>query len=314
MHPARSVILFTTASGAGYGLLIWLGVGALLGDLPPGRWLGFVLMLAALGLITFGLLASTFHLGHPERAWRAVTQWRTSWLSREGVAALVTYLPAGLFGVGWVFLGRNDGVWSTFGLLGAVMALLTIGCTAMIYASLKPIPRWNNGWVLPLYLGFGLASGALLMSFLLRLFGLEIAWIGWAAVLASVVTWGLKAGYWRSIDNAAPRFTAESATGLGRFGQVRSLEAPHTSENYLLREMGFAVARKHAERLRRIALIAGGLGTIAALVATVTGGGAGIVVAGTAVVASGFGIVIERWLFFAEARHAVTLYYGASAA
>ena len=314
MHPASSVILFTSASGAGYGALIWLGIGAAVGDLPAGRWVGFVAFLAALGLITVGLLASMFHLGHPERAWRAVSQWRTSWLSRESVAALVTYVPACLFGAGWVFLGRNDGVWAWLGLVSAVMATLTIACTGMIYASLKPIPRWNNGWVAPVYLVFGIASGGLLLSFLLRLFAVDVAWLTWLATASWLGAWLLKAGYWRYIDGAAPRITPEDATGLGRFGRVRSLETPHTSENYLLKEMGFAVARKHSAQLRRIALVGGGgVGTLAAVVAAMTTGVAGVVFAGIAVLAAGVGIVIERWLFFAEARHAVTLYYGAPA-
>src|ERR1700746_2338146 len=106
MHPAFSVILFTTTSGAGYGLLVLLGVFAGTGLLPENPWFGFASLALALGMATAGLLASTFHLGPPERAWRAFSQWRSSWLSREGVAAVATFLPAGLFGIAWVFFGR----------------------------------------------------------------------------------------------------------------------------------------------------------------------------------------------------------------
>ncbi|MDH3582039.1 MAG: dimethyl sulfoxide reductase anchor subunit, partial [Hyphomicrobiales bacterium] len=102
MHPAYSVILLTTASGAGYGLLILLSLYGLLGFVPAGRWLGFAGFGVAFALITIGLLASTFHLGRPERAWRAFSQWRSSWLSREGVLATMTYVPTGLFALGWV--------------------------------------------------------------------------------------------------------------------------------------------------------------------------------------------------------------------
>ena len=59
--------------------------------------------------------------------------------------------------------------------------------------------------------------------------------------------------------------TAGSATGLGRFGRVRLFAAPHTEENYLLQEMGYKVARKHALKLRRIAWLAGFCGPILAL-------------------------------------------------
>ncbi|MCK5623016.1 MAG: dimethyl sulfoxide reductase anchor subunit, partial [Alphaproteobacteria bacterium] len=106
MHPAFSVIFFTTASGAGYGLLVWLGVFGALGLLPPDRWFGVTAFGLAFGLVTAGLLSSTFHLGHPERAWRALTQWKTSWLSREGVVAVLTYIPTGLYAIGWIFLER----------------------------------------------------------------------------------------------------------------------------------------------------------------------------------------------------------------
>src|SRR5882672_7010784 len=98
MHPSFSVIFFTTASGAGYGLLALLGVLTPLGVVPVSQLFGFVAMALAFGGITAGLISSTFHLGRPERALRAFSQWRSSWLSREGVAAVLTYVPAGLFG------------------------------------------------------------------------------------------------------------------------------------------------------------------------------------------------------------------------
>src|SRR3989339_1493625 len=98
MHPAFSVIFFTTLSGAGYGLLAMVAALALQGD-ASSRVL-VALLLLALALVTVGLLSSLGHLGKPLRAWRAVSQWRTSWLSREGLAALLTYLPALALGVG----------------------------------------------------------------------------------------------------------------------------------------------------------------------------------------------------------------------
>ena len=109
MHPAYSVIFFTTATGAGYGLLGLLGLLSVLGMAPADFWFGIVGFGLAFGLIASGLLSSTGHLGHPERAWRAFSQWRSSWLSREGVVAVVTFVPAGLFAIGWVILGRTDG-------------------------------------------------------------------------------------------------------------------------------------------------------------------------------------------------------------
>src|SRR5262245_16278734 len=105
MHPAYSVIVFTTASGAGYGLLFWLAILTVFDNLPPDPILGVVGLGTAFALITAGLLSSTAHLGRPERAWRAFSQWRTSWLSREGVAAIGTFVPFGLFAFGWLYVG-----------------------------------------------------------------------------------------------------------------------------------------------------------------------------------------------------------------
>ncbi len=315
MKTAYSVIFFTTASGAGYGLLVWLGIATLFFDLPADRWFGLAAFAVALGLVTFGLLASTFHLGHPERAWRGLTQWRSSWLSREGVAAVITYIPAGLAAIGWVFLARNDGVWAWLAAVAAVLAIVTVLCTGMIYQSLRAIPRWNSPWVTWVYLGFALASGALLFHLGVRAFGLDFAGSGWAAAILTAAAWAIKLGYWNASDSAAPRSTAETATGLGHLGKVRLFEAPHTGENYLLREMGYRIARKHARRLRRIALVLGGaVPIVLAAVATQLPDAAAAFVGLLAVISAGAGLLVERWLFFAEAVHTVSLYYGTDAA
>src|SRR5579862_6284756 len=171
MHPAISVIVFTTASGAGYGLLAWLGIWAIAGWLPPDRGLAAVSLALSLRSITIGLLSSTLHLGHPERAWRAFSQWRSSWLSREGVSSVATYAPALLFALGWLGLGSTSGIWAVFGALAALCAIATVVCTAFIYQSLRPIQRWSNGWVLPNYLALAAMTGALWLIAILSLFG-----------------------------------------------------------------------------------------------------------------------------------------------
>jgi DMSO reductase anchor subunit len=315
VHPAYSVVFFTTASGLGYGLLALLGVYGAFGLLPASRALGVVGLGLALGFVTVGLLSSTFHLGHPERAWRAVTQWRSSWLSREGVIALITYLPACLFGVGWIFLERTGGVFALAGLLAAVGAAVTIYCTAMIYVSLKAVPRWRNRWVPFNYLSLGLMTGALWFEAVLRVLGVARPETPFVVIAAIVFAWALKAAYWRSIDTAPPTATADSATGLGRLGGVRLLDPPHTQENYLLREMGYQIARKHARKLRRLAVVLAFALPLAMMAAAVLAPAIlHSVLATLAALSTSVGVVIERWLFFAEARHVVTLYYGARTA
>jgi DMSO reductase anchor subunit len=310
MHPALSVIVFTTATGAGYGLLALLGVSAALGVIAPDRWLGLVALGLALTLITGGLLSSTAHLGHPERAWRAVSQWRSSWLSREGVASVATYLPAGIFGIGWVVLGRIDGFVSVTGLVAALGALATVFTTGMIYASLKPIAQWHNRYTAPGYLIFAVMTGAVLFNALLRLFGEDARGAAVLALVAIAVGWGWKIATWRHNDALMTPSTASSATGLTG-GEVRSVEWPHSEENYVLKEMGYRIARKHAAKLRLfVHLLAFAVPLVAVALSLLAGSALGGAAAVIAVIAQASGMLVERWLFFAEAKHAVTLYYG----
>ncbi|MEZ5666618.1 MAG: DmsC/YnfH family molybdoenzyme membrane anchor subunit [Alphaproteobacteria bacterium] len=310
MHPALSVILFTTTSGAGYGLLALLGLGRMTADWGPG--LAGLLLAAALSLA--GLVASTFHLGHPERAWRALSQWRTSWLSREGVMALVTFAPMIAYAVVWLFAPAPTPVW--LGLVAAACAALTVACTGMIYASLRPVRHWHNGYVPVLYLLFAWASGSLFYLMLAGFFALDEGWARWNAIAALLLAWAVKVAYWRAMDRGRSVSDPGTATGLGHLGAVRQIEPPHTEENYVMREMGFAVARRHARRLRVLAVAIGGAVPLALVVVAVAVGdpvATGILAGGAALIALP-GILIERWLFFAEARHSVTLYYGAERA
>jgi sulfite dehydrogenase (quinone) subunit SoeC len=310
VHPAASIIGFTVASGAGYGLLALAIIAAILGALPEDRLFAFTVMALGTGLVGAGLVSSTFHLGHPERAWRALSQWRTSWLSREGLAALLTFVPLALFGIGWVFLGKTHGLWALAGLLAVAGAVVSVGCTAMIYASLKPIRAWHTPWTPATYYLLALASGAVLLAILLHLFSAPATWADGLALTALVAAWTAKLMYWRDIDAEPITGTPESATGLGALGRVRQIVPPHTEENWLLKEMGYRVARKHATTLRKLALAAGLLVPAALIVLAWLAGGAiavGLVVLAAA--AAGIGIVLERWLFFAEARHTVINYY-----
>lgn len=314
MHPAFSIIFFTSAAGAGYGLLALLGLLAPFGLLPASPLFGFAALALALGLVVGGLLSSLAHLGRPERAWRALSQWRSSWLSREGVAAVATFLPAGVFAIAWLFLG--SGVAGVAGWITAAMAAVTVYCTAMIYASLKPIRQWANPWVPRSYLALSLMTGALLLNALLGMAGQAAGWSSLLALASVGLAWAAKEGHWRHCATARPVSTAETATGLGHIGRVRLLDAPHSEDNYLLKEMGFRVGRRHAVRLRFITRLAAfALPAALSLGALVAGPGA---LSGTlallAAAAAALGVIAERWLFFAEAKHTVTLFYGAGEA
>ena len=311
MHPAASVIVFTSLSGAGYGLLFWLGllIAADATALATGR----MLLLLAWGfvLVGIGLFASLAHLGRPERAWLAFSQWRSSWLSREGVVAVLSVLvilalAVALWRAGSLHLLRGLGI----GL--AVVALLTVYCTARIYSSLKPIPAWHNAWVLPNYLLLAAASGAAWLYWLAS--GADLPWLHRATATGLPVLLVLalmaKLAYWRHVDRHRAGVDAASALALPAGSRVTPFESPHTEANFLLKEMGFALARKHGRRLRRLAIV-----LLVAPIALVLLTAwlpllrplAGVLVVALVMLA----VRVERWLFFAQARHVVMTYYDA---
>ncbi len=319
MHPAKSVIYFTTATGAGYGLFFWLALLSMRGHLPAGNAVGFhlmpfVMLAVSFGLIVTGLISSTGHLGHPERAWRAMSQWRSSWLSREGVMAILTFIPMSIFGIYWVFLGQNGGLPGIIALVGGVMAMVTVFTTSMIYASLKTIPAWHNIWTKIGYLVMSLMSGAVLAMALTSVFGLSHAAYHLFMPVGVLLVVGLvvKIIYWRHINSSKAVSTAESATGLGPFGKVSLAASPHSADNYLLKEMGFKIARKHATKMRWITVIFGFLlpFILIGVAMHYLDGTAKILAIVLAAASCLLGLIFERWLFFAEAKHAVTLYYG----
>ena len=287
MHPAPSIILFTTLSGLGFGLLAWLGLG-----LPPVTgWVAFVFYALAYILAVGGLLASTFHLGHPERALKAFTQWRSSWLSREAWAAVVSLALNGIYAAGLVFADTRLPV---IGFLGSLSAVITVFATSMIYAQLRTVPRWNHWQTPTLFLAMALSGGALLAG--------QVT----AALIGLLVTGALQMWTWSDGDRRFKErgHTMETATGLGP--TPRLFEPPHTGTNYLLTEMVHQVGRRHALRLRMIALTLMMAAPILLLIMPFSHA-----LAGLAIVLHIAGALTARWLFFAEAEHVVGLYYGA---
>ena len=288
MHPAPSVILFTTFSGLGFGLLFWLGFDTT----PPTGWVAFVFWLIAYVFAVGGLLASTFHLGHPERAIKAFSQWRTSWLSREGVAAVATLVIMALYGMGLVFFGY---ALQPLGYLGGLCALATVYTTAMIYAQMKTVPRWNTGLTPTMFLTLSLAGGALLKGYTT------------IALLLLIIAGIVLAMTWFEGDSAFEKSgtTMATATGLGDRGAVRAFEPPHTGTNYLLNEFVYDIGRKHSLKLRLIAI---GLAVVLPILLLLLPFNHFFAL--LAVLSHIAGVLAARWLFFAEAEHVVGLYYG----
>jgi DMSO reductase anchor subunit len=181
----------------------------------------------------------------------------------------------------------------------------------MIYGSLKSIDAWHTPLTPICYLLFAAAGGTLLAAFFAAVAGRPSAVVSVAAIVFVAAAWGAKFAWWQRLRSLRPTSTPESATGLGAIGRVRLFERPHVNDNYLTREMGFVVARKHAAKLSRLALInGGGVPLVLTLLAAVSEQGwQAAVLQFLAVLLYAGGIAVERWLFFAEARHAVMNYY-----
>ncbi|MHA1543682.1 MAG: dimethyl sulfoxide reductase anchor subunit family protein [Alphaproteobacteria bacterium] len=310
MHPAKSVIYFTCASGAGYGLFILAWALSTYYRVTPYHGLGMAIFGTSFFLIITGLLASTLHLGHPERAWRGLTQWRSSWLSREAVVALLFFIPALIYAWAWIYEGDNSGPYQIIGGVAAALALITVFCTGKIYSTLKAVPAWHDPLTVPGYLILSLLTGGVLFLPISQLWFLEAETLARLLVLfLNLLGMGLKLFYWRSIKEGSSVESAASATGLK--GKVTLMEGPHDQKNYLMKEMGFKVARKHAAKIRAYALAFTFMMPFAVIFLAPYGTpNVAFGLLTVAVFFTSIGIALERWLFFAEARHVQTLYYG----
>ena len=288
MHPSPSVIIFTALSGLGFGLLVFLGL-----KMPDVTGvLAFIFFVIGFGLAVGGLISSTFHLGRPERSIKAFKQWRSSWLSREAIAAVFTLFVMAVYAIGRIFFDYDIRI---LGVAGAIMSIVTVFTTSMIYAQLKSIPRWNTKLTPAYFLSLSLAGGALLAG--------QIKF----CLLLLLISGTIQLLVWIKGDRALALSgtTIESGTGLGTIGRVRAFEPPHTGTNYLLKEFVHIVGRKHSAKLRIIALILM-IGTPILLLSL----SFSYFLAALSVISHIAGLFISRWLFFAEAEHVVGLYYG----
>lgn len=288
MHPSPSVIIFTALSGLGFGLLVFLGL-----KMPDVTGvLAFIFFVIGFGLAVGGLISSTFHLGRPERSLKAFKQWRSSWLSREAIAAVFTLSVMAVYAIGRIFFDYDIRI---LGVVGAIMSIVTVFTTSMIYAQLKSIPRWNTKLTPAYFLSLSLAGGALLAG--------QITF----CLLLLLISGIIQLLVWIKGDRALALSgtTIESGTGLGTIGRVRAFEPPHTGTNYLLKEFVHIVGRKHSAKLRIIALILM-IGTPILLLSL----SFSHFLAVLSVISHIAGLFISRWLFFAEAEHVVGLYYG----
>ena len=305
MHPAFSVLIFTVTSGAGYGLLAWLGAGQLLGY-TQAYMVGqqVTLGVIAMVLISIGLLSSTMHLANPKNAWRSFSRFRTSWLSREAVFAILLYPVAALYAAAIFWQ------WSSINLLAGlsvILALVTLFSTSMIYASLKTIRQWNTPMVPALFMAYALSSGGLLFLAVNSFFGALNSQLLTIVMGLVLITLALKLVYffWQGKPQGA---TIQTATGFSQ-ASVRLLDAGHSAPTFLNREFGYQVAADLLLRLRIVMTLVTFIVPLG-LIYWVFDGAGWTALLTVAWLAMMFGLLLERWLFFAEARHVVRLYQG----
>ena len=309
MHPAFSVIFFTVASGAGFGLFSLLYIADVF-HLGGGfnREQLIIGGLMAMALIVFGLLSSTFHLANPKNAWRAFNRFRTSWLSREGVFA-VLFMPLALGYLLCIWFDAPALLRMGLGFFAAVLAWITVFSTGMIYACLKTIRQWHTPLVPANYLALGYASGSLLLLLGAVVARLDtVPYLAMSALIVSVAA-VLKAIYYFWIGSPSVSPTINTATGLTRAG-VKLLDTGHTHGTFLTQEFGFQLARKQAGLLRTVVFVVG-FGVPGLMLVSIFQQPQGLWAASVALIAVMLGASVERWLFFAEARHVVNLYHGA---
>lgn len=225
--------------------------------------------------------------------------------------ALITFVP--LAWSAWASL-FEDRYLVLPGLLGAAFCAVTVYCTAMIYASLRSVQAWHTPLTPLCYLMFSAAGGLILASFFGFAGAGSTVLVPALAVPVTIAAWIAKLFWRHRMRTLRPISTPETATGLGSIGRVRLFERPHVNENYLTREMGFKIARKHAAKLSAISFLLGGaVPVLLLLILLLAGAEVGISAALIGLIAACChvaGVLMERWLFFAEARHSVMNYYG----
>lgn len=306
MHPSFSLIFFTTLAGMAQGLLVFIGLMSIGQGGLPDDFLAMLALPISLVLLMIGLISSMFHLGHPERAWRAVLMWRTSWLSRE-VIILPIFIGITCLALFFAFLGQSSS-WVWGALIAASFALWV--CTAKIYQCIRFIQEWAHFSTIVNFIILGLASGWMLLSILLLIwFGpdaisvLTLSQFGFILIAAAMI---VKLWIWKRNRNLRPKSNLNSATGLKGMN-VRQISMGMTGGSFNTKEFFHHQSDLVIRNLRRIALVLGYILPLISLVLAIGQDQVAWVFAAFVIQFSG--LIAERFLFFADANHPQNLYY-----
>ena len=307
MRPQFSIIFFTTLVGMAQGLLFFL---ALLNIEEPFLSAPFLSMLAlpvSFIILTLSLVASFFHLGRPERAWRAAMMWRTSWLSREVIA-----LPPVMALTVITFFLVNSGmvpVWVWAALLISNLALWI--CTAKIYQCIQFIQEWSHPSTLSNFILLGLTSGGLLLELLFIIWNgssvpLGMSLISGTNFILLFLALNLKLWIWRRNQKLKPKSNLASATGI-KGNNIRQTSMGFMGGSFNTREFFHHQTDRVISNIRKIVLLMAYIGPMILLAFSMNS--PNIAQIAIALLMHYIGLLAERWMFFAEANHPQNLYY-----
>ncbi len=323
MNPAFSVIFLTTLIGAGQGLFMALVAGQFYwvigatGGHEGGAFYayGSLLVLAFLGA---GLIASFFHLAHPERAWRAASQWRTSWLSREVLALPAVMgtvvLYGGLHWLDWrpvlmTFGNLKDlDLTMAAGYLGVIAAIGLFVCTGMIYACMKFIQEWASPLTVLNYGLMGTASGFVLAAAYAAVMNSPLMdfFAAGALGLTVLALMGRLLALWR---NGRIKYLSSLQTAVGMHHRnLRQISRGFTAGAFNLTEFFHPGGPGLVRLLKTVFLIVAFIVPVGLLIFALVDGVSAALLGATFIIQY-LGLLAERWVFFAEASHPQNLYY-----
>jgi DMSO reductase anchor subunit len=314
MHPAFSLIFFTAMAGMAQGMVMSLLVLHLAGDPLPNHFMNYLAFPIILLLLAGGLLASFFHLGHPERAWRAILMWRTSWLSRE-VLVMPSFIALSV--LAYIYSWQLGSIPNWLWLLLGIFAVLLWVCTAMIYQCIRFIQEWAHPVTMVNFIALGFASGWFL---LMTLFAIWSAWLPDQAIVTSqnlagvtgftgfllLLSLTLKLWIWKRNRSLKPKSSLRSATGIQQ-GPVRQISMGMMGGSFNTREFFHRQSNFFVANVRKLAFFGAYLIPVTLLVIATSQASLNFIIA--AFLVHLLGLMAERWLFFAESNHPQNLYY-----
>ena len=307
MRPQFSIIFFTTLAGMAQGLLFFIALANLHSQATPSAFLTNLALPVAFVLLALGLVASFFHLGHPERAWRAAMMWRTSWLSREVIA-----LPAVMAVTAVIYLYARFSQapqWLWLALLFTTIALWV--CTAKIYQCIRFIQEWSHPSTLTNFILLGMTSGWILLELLIAVWGdasvqMLDAPLSVIAFLLLFLSFNLKLWIWTRNRKLKPKSNLASATGI-KGNNIRQTSMGLMGGSFNTREFFHHQTDKVIANLRKIILLCAYVVPMILMAYAITS--PNFLVITLALLINYVGLLAERWMFFAEANHPQNLYY-----